>query len=80
MSHSDDGRTGEQPDRNLPDPSSQVTGPIYAEIPDEESMDPIYTSVGVATGKYTYNTTTNSSYDTVMLQNMNTNVCYGIAT
>ncbi len=77
MSHSDDGHTGEQPDSNLPDPSSQVTGPIYAEITDEESKDP---SVGVATGKYTYNITTNTSYDTVILQNMNPNACYGIAT
>ncbi len=41
MSHSDDGHTGEQPDSNLPDPSSQVTGPIYAEITDEESKDPM---------------------------------------
>ncbi len=77
MSHSDVGHTGEQPDSNLPDdPSSQVTGPIYAEISDEQSEDPTYASVGVATGRYTYNITTNSSYDTVMLQNMNPNVCY----
>ncbi len=46
MSHSDDGHTGEQPDSNLPDPSSQVTAPIYAEITDEESKDP---SVGANT-------------------------------
>ncbi len=46
----------------------------------EESKDPTYASVGVATGKYTYNITTNSSYDTVMLHNMNPNACYGIAT
>ncbi len=69
MSHSDGGHTGEQPDSNLPDPSSQVTGPIYAEITDEESNDPTYASVEVATGKYTYNITTNTSYNTVMLQN-----------
>ena len=62
---------------NLPDSPSQVTGLIYAEIADEESKDPTYASVGVATGKYTYNITTNSSYDTVMLQNMNPNVCCG---
>ncbi len=80
MSHSDGGNTGEQPDSNLPDPSSQVTGPIYAEITDEESKDPTYASVGVATGKYTYNITTNTSYDTVMLHNMNPNTCYGMAT
>ncbi len=55
LSHSDGGHTGEEPDSNLPDPSSQVTGPIYAEITDEESKDPTYASVGVATGKYTYN-------------------------
>ncbi len=72
MSHGD--QTDEEPDSNLPDPSSQVTGPIYAEITDE---GPTYASVGVATGKYTYNITTNSSYDTVKLHNMNPNVCYG---
>ncbi len=77
MSHSDGGHTGEQLDSNLPDPSSQVTGPIYA---DEESKEPTYASVGVATGKYTYNITTNTSYDTVMLHNMNPNACYGITT
>ncbi len=77
---SDGGHTGEQPGRNLPNPSSQVTGPIYAEITDEESKDPTYASVGVATGKYTYNITTNTSYDTVMLHSMNPNTCYGIAT
>ncbi len=55
-------------------------GPIYAEIPDEESKDANYASVGEATGKYTYNITTNTSYDTVMLHNMNPNTCYGIAT
>ncbi len=53
---------------------------LYAEFADEESKDPSYASVGVATGKYTYNITTNSSYDTVMLQSMNPNSCYGIAT
>ncbi len=78
MSHSDGSHTGNQPDSNLPDPSSQAA--IYAEIPDEESMDPTYASVGVATGKYTYNITANSSYDAVMLQNMNPNTCYGMAT
>ncbi len=78
--HSDGGHTGEQPDSSLPGPSSQATAPIYAEITDEESKDPTYASVGVATGKYTYNITTNSSYDTVMLQNMNPNSCYGTAT
>ncbi len=78
--HSYGGHTGEQPDSNLPDPSSQVTGAINAEITDEESKEPTYASVGVATGKYTYNITANSSYDTVMLHNMNTNACYGIAT
>ncbi len=71
MSHRD-GHTDEEPD-----PSSQVIGPIYAEITDEEAKDPTYASVGVATDKYTYNITTNTSYDTVMLQNMNPNVCYG---
>ncbi len=78
--HSDGVHAGEQPDNNLPDPSSQVTGPIYAEIADEKSKDPTYASVGVATGKYTYNITTNTSYDTAMLHNMNPNTCYGIAT
>ncbi len=68
MSHSDGGHTGEQPDSSLSDPSIQVTGAIYAEITDEESKDPTYASVGVATGKYTYNITTNTSYDTVILQ------------
>ncbi len=66
MSHSD----GEQLDSNLPSPSSQVTGPIYAEITDEEFKDPTYASVDVATGKYTYNITTNTSYNTVILHNM----------
>ena len=71
--------TGEYPDSYLPDPSSQVTGPTYAEITDDQSKeDPTYASVEVATGKYTYNITTNSSYDTVMLHNMNANECYGI--
>ncbi len=74
MSYSDGGHTGEQPDSNLPDPSSQVTGPIYPDITDEESNDPTYASVDVATGKYTYNITTNSSYNTVMLHNMNPNI------
>ncbi len=60
--HSDSGHTGEQPDS---DPSSQVTGPIYSEITEKESKDPTYARVGVATGKYTYNITTNTSYDTV---------------
>ncbi len=79
--YSDGGHTaGEQPDSNLPDPSSQVLAPIYAEIADDESTDPTYASVGVATGKYTYNITANSSYDTVMLQSMNPNTCYDIAT
>ncbi len=78
--HSEGGHICEQPDSNLPDPSSQVTGPIYADIADEESKDPTYASVGVATGKYAYNITANSSYDTVMLQNMNPNSCYGIVT
>ncbi len=73
LSHSNSGHTGEQPESNLP-------GPIYAEITAEESKDPTYASVGVATGKYTYNITTNTSYDTVMLQNMNPNTCYGITT
>ncbi len=50
MSYSDGGHTGEQPDS---DPSSQVTGPIYTEIPDRESKDANYASVGEATGKYT---------------------------
>ncbi len=61
---------------------NQVAGPnepMYADITDEESKDPTYASVGVATGKYTYNITTNTSYDTVMLHNMNPNVCYGTA-
>ncbi len=47
------------------------------EITEVESKDPTYASVGVATGKYTYNITTNTSYDTVMLHNMNRNLCYG---
>ncbi len=55
---------------------SEEAGPIYAEITDEGSKDPTYASVEVATGKYTYNITTNSSYDTVMLHNMNPNICY----
>ncbi len=42
MSHSDGGHTGEQPVSNLHDPSSQVTGSIYAEITDEESKDATY--------------------------------------
>ncbi len=42
MFHSDGVHTDEEPDSNLPDPSSQVTGPIYAEITDEESKDPTY--------------------------------------
>ncbi len=80
MSHSDGDHTDEQPDSNLPDPSSQVTDPVYAEITDEESNDPTYASVEAATGKYTYSITTNSSYDTVMLHNMNLNASYGMAT
>ncbi len=67
--------TGEYPDSNLPGPSSQVTGPTD----DRSKEDPTYASVEVATGKYTYNITTNSSYHTVMLHNMNANECYGIA-
>ncbi len=78
--HNDGGYTGEQSDSNLPDPSIQVTGPIYAEITDEETKDPTYASVGVATGKYTFNITSNSSYDTLMLHDMNPNTCYGVAT
>ncbi len=63
-----------------PNPLSEETGPndpTYSEITDEVQT---YASVGVATGKYTYNITTNTSYDTVMLHNMNPNTCYGIAT
>ncbi len=63
---------------NYPNPLREETVPdVYADITDEESKDPTYASVGVATGKYTYNITTNTSYDTVELQNMNPNVCYG---
>ncbi len=72
--------TGEMPRGNYPNPLSKETGPndpTYAEIPDDESKEPTYASVGVATGKYNYNITTNTSYDTVMLHNMNPNVCYG---
>ncbi len=39
----------------------------------KNQSDLTYASVGVAAGKYTYNINTNSSYDTVMLQNMNPN-------
>ena len=56
------------------------TGAIYAEITDEESKEPTYASVGVATAKYTCMITTNSSCDTVLLHNMNPNACYGKAT
>ncbi len=66
------------PGDNYPNPLREETVPMYAEITDEESKDPTYASVGVATGKYNYNITTNSSYDTVMLHNMNPNICYGI--
>ena len=62
---------------NLPSEETGPNEPTYVEITDEESNDPTYASVGVATGKYTYNITTNTSYDTVMLHNMNPNVCYG---
>ncbi len=65
------------PGGNNPNPLREETVPRYADITDEESKDPTYASVGVATGKYTYNITTNTSYDTVMLQNMNPNICYG---
>ena len=64
---------------DIPNTSSLVTGPIYAEITDEELKDPTYASVGKATGKYTYNITTNTSYDTVILHSMNPNACYGTA-
>ncbi len=49
---------------------------MYAVIAYEDSKDPTYASVGVATDTPN-NITTNTSYDTVMLQNMNPNVCYG---
>ena len=52
---------------------------MYAEITDQESMEPCYATVDIATGKYTYNITTNTSYDTVMLHNMTHNACYGNA-
>ncbi len=48
---------------NLPSEEPGPNEPTYAEI---ESKDPTYASVGVATGKYTYNITTNTSYDTVI--------------
>ena len=78
---SHDGHTDEEPGDNHPDPptSTQVTGPVYAEITDQESKHPSYATVGIATGKYTYNITTNTSYDTVMLHNMTPNACYGNA-
>ena len=69
--------TDEMPRVNYPNPLSEETGPMYADITDGESRDPAYASVGGATGKYTYNITTNTSYDTVKLNNMNPNVCYG---
>ncbi len=59
---------------DIPNKSSQVTGPnepMYAEIIDKESKDPTYARVDVATGKYTYHITTNTSYNTVILHNMN---------
>ena len=79
MSHtcSHDGHTDEEPGDNHSDPPSQVTSPVYAEITDQESKDPCYATVGIATGKYTYNISTNTSYDTVMLHNMTPNACYG---
>ncbi len=67
--------TGEYPYSNLPGPSSQVTVPTD----DRSKEDPTYASVELATGKYTYNITTNSSYHTVMLHNTNANASYGIA-
>ena len=51
---------------NLPSEETGPNEPTYVEITDEESNDPTYASVGVATGKYTYNITTNTSYDTVI--------------
>ncbi len=59
-------------------PPAKLLLQYMPEIADEESKDPTYASVGVATDRYTYNITTNSSYDTVMLHNMNPNTCYGI--
>ncbi len=56
---------------DIPNKSSQVTvpnEPMYAEIIDKESKNAI---VDVATGKYTYHITTNTSYNTVILHNMN---------
>ena len=72
------GHTDEEPSDNHPDPptSTQVTGSVYAEITDQELKDQ---TVGIATGKYTYNISTNTSYDTVMLHNMTPNACYGNA-
>ena len=79
--YSHGGHTDEEPGDNHPDPpmSAQVTGSVYAEITDQESNDPSYATVGIATGKYTYNITTNTSYDTVMLHNMTPNASYGNA-
>ena len=75
-----DGHTDEEPGGNHPDPPTQVTSPtVRAEITDQELKDPGYATVGIATGKYTYNVTTNTSYDIVMLHNMTPNACYGNA-
>ena len=72
------GHTDEEPGDNHPDPSTsnQVTSAVYAEITDQELKDSSYATVGIAIGKYTYNITTNTSYDTVMLHNMTPNACY----
>ena len=68
-----------EPDSNLHDPSCQFTEAIYDEITDHETEDSTSNvNVGVVTGKYTLDITTNSSYDTMMLHNMNPNACYGV--
>ena len=77
--YSHGGHTDEEPGDNHPDPPTQVTSAVYAEITNQESNDPSYATVGIATGKYTYNITTNTSYDTVMLHNITPNACYDTA-
>ena len=66
--------------QNLSDESlHESSPPTPPEITDPELKDPSYATVGIATGKYTYNITTNTSYDTVVLHNMTPNACYDTA-
>ncbi len=63
MSHSDGGHTGEQPDSNLPDPSSQVTDIIMLRSPMKNQRIPLML---VLEWPQANTPTTSRSYDTVI--------------